>query len=287
MKTGIIDFGEIDSNAIETIHNTIANAILAEERGFSRYWLTEHHVNGVAWRNPELIISLIAASTETIKVGAAGVIATVNQPYRIAQDYKLLSNLFPDRIDLGFAKGGMNTEIHQVIAGKNLPDFFEQINKTRSFLDNQVEQLPLSPVSSVVPSLWMLGSSTHSVNFAIQGKMNFSLSLFHNLASALPSPSIIIEFKREFMNQHGFMPQVNIAASVFCHEDENRIAEEVQTRKNVTLNVYGNAEACRAQLKRLSQLYEVDEVVILNLGRDHAEKQLLLKKLLATTQILH
>jgi luciferase family oxidoreductase group 1 len=288
MKTGIIDFGEIDSNPIETIHNTIANAVLAEEKGFSRYWLTEHHVSGVAWRNPELIIALIAASTETIRIGAAGVITAVNQPYRIAQDYKLLSNLFAERIDLGFAKGGMNKEVHQqIIEQFTVPDYFERIDKTKRFLNNEIEHVVLSPEKGCLPPLWVLGSSASSTGFAVKEAMNFSLSLFHNLTVEPPAPGIIANYKEAFFRKNGYEPEVNITVSVFCNDDRKRIEEERLTRKNVTLNVHGNAEECRDKLEKLCRTYEVKEVMILNLGKDHAEKQLLLQQLLETNQILH
>lgn len=287
MKTGIIDFGEMESHLLETIHHTIDQAILAEANGFSRYWLTEHHVSGIAWRNPELVISLIAGSTETIRVGAAGVLASVNHPYRIAQDYKLLSSLFSQRIDLGFAKGGMNPDLHREINGQGpIPDFFERIEKTKYYLSNQPENENLHSIG-LAPDLWMLGSSASSTAFAIKEKMNFSLSLFHNMPLSLPPPSIIREFKKEFVRQNGYEPEVNIALSAFCHDDENRIQQEIQTRKNVALNVYGNAAACRDQMEKLSEMYEVDEVIVLNLGKNHEEKQFLLEHLLSVNQILH
>lgn len=288
MKTGLIDFGELDRNPIETIHHTIDNAIRAEANGFSRYWLTEHHIHEVAWRNPELVISLIAASTETIRVGAAGVLASVNHPYRIAQDYKLLSGLFADRIDLGFAKGGMNPELHQEIHGAApTPDFFERIQKTKYYLNYEAENQNWLSVAGLAPELWMLGSSASSSHFAIQEKMNFSLSLFHNMPLALPSPKIISGFREEFIRHNGYEPSVNIALSVFCHEEESRIQEEIRTRKNVAVNVYGNARKCREQMEKLCRDYEVDEVIVLNLGKNQEEKQFLLEHLLTVNQILH
>jgi luciferase family oxidoreductase group 1 len=287
MKTGIIDFGEVDSNSIETIHHTIDNAVLAEAKGFSRYWLTEHHVNGVAWKNPELIISLIAASTESIRIGAAGVLPSVSHPYRIAQDYKLLSNLFYNRIDLGFAKGGMNPQLHQELNGNTSPpDFFERIRKTKHYLSNEVQNQHLFSVPGILPHLWMLGSSTSSMDFAIKERMNFSLSLFHNMPLTLPSPPILNEFKATFFQQNGYAPFVNIAVSVFCHEDQARVREEIRTRKNVAVNVFGNAKECLAQMKKLSQDYEVEEVIVLNLGKNQKEKQFLLEHLSIANQIL-
>ena len=283
MKIGILDFGEIDthSNAIETIHHTIANAVLAEEKGFTRYWLTEHYLSGIAWRNPEPVITLIAASTETIKVGAAGVLVPLHAPYRIAQDFKLLSNLFPDRIDLGFAKGTIDQKATEEISNQQLlTDFFEKIKKTQLFLMNKMEHVQVSPPSSIVPDLWMLGTSSSSVDFATEQKMNFSLSLFHNLDGALPSPHILSAFKEKFIRKNGYEPQVNIAVSVFCTEDNRRMEAERRTRKNVLLNIDGGAGECMQKIEMFANRYQVDELMVLNLGKDHVEKQALIETLL-------
>lgn len=283
MKIGLLDFGEIDtnSNAIETIHHSIANAVLAEEKGFTRYWLTEHYLSGIAWRNPEPVMTLIAASTETIRVGAAGVLVPLHAPYRIAQDFKLLSNLFPDRIDLGFAKGNIDRKAAEEISNQHLlTDFFEKIKKTQLILMNKMEHVQVSPQSSIVPDLWMLGTGSSSVDFATEQKMNFSISLFHNLEGTLPSPHILSEFKEKFIHKNGYAPQVNIAVSVFCSEDSRRIAEERRTRKNVLLNIDGNPVECMQKMEALVNRYQVDEVIVLNLGKDHAEKQLLIETLL-------
>lgn len=199
MKLGILDFGEIDerSNAIETIHHSIANAVLAEKKGFSRYWLTEHYQPGVAWRNPELVLSLIAASTDSIKVGAAGILVAVNTPYRVAQDFKLLSNLFPDRIDLGFAKALLDETLQQEITGSPvITPFHDRIRKIQDLLTNKIKHAMISPVSRLVPDLWMLGTSASSIGFTIENKMNFSLSLLHNLNGSLPGASVISQFKK-------------------------------------------------------------------------------------------
>src|SRR5579883_1962883 len=107
MKLGILDFGYISygSNAISRIDETIQRAELAEELGYTRYWLGEHHVKDAAWRNPLLMMSVLASYTNKIKIGCAGVILPVTNPFRIAQESRLLANLFPNRIDLGIAKG--------------------------------------------------------------------------------------------------------------------------------------------------------------------------------------
>lgn len=282
MEIGIIDFGGIDenSNGIEAIHNTISNAQLAEEYGFSRYWLTEHYLEGVAWRNPEIIINLIAGYTNVIKVGAAGVIVDLNLPFRIAQDYTLLANLFPDRIDLGFAKGGASGDIREELIKDIKPQpFFEGIKKIKKFLDNKNEYLVVTPPNSYQPEMWILGTSASSTNFAVENKMNFSLSLFHTINGELPAPSIIYDFKKNFFNKNGYNANVNIAISMFCSNNSNRILDQRVTRKNVRLNVSGFPEECLLQIERIKQEYDIDEIIVLNLGQNARDKNLAMEVL--------
>ncbi|HSH66488.1 MAG TPA: LLM class flavin-dependent oxidoreductase [Bacteroidia bacterium] len=283
MNIGLLDFGEIDphSNAIKTIHNTIEQAVCAEKNGFTKYWLAEHYKIGIAWRNPELIISLIAASTDHIKTGAAGVLVLLNNPYRIAQDFKLLSNLFPSRVDLGFAKGTADTALYEeIIQQESTETFYEKIIRINRFLKDEMKQTLLTPVSSIVPDLWMLGTSRSSIDFAVAHQLNFSLSLFHNLHPPLPSPFIIKEFRDKFISKNGYEPYINIAVSVFCSNKKSRIREEKRTRKNVLLNCYGNARDCYDQLSELCDHYHVKEVMVLNLGKNYEEKQLLIENLM-------
>lgn len=282
MKVGLIDFGEIsnNSNGIETIYETINNAQLAESFGFSRYWLTEHYLRGVAWRNSELIINLIAGYTEKIKVGAAGVCLDFALPFRVAQDFTLLTNLFPNRIDLGFAKGGANIQEREELSKDiNPSNFFERILKIKHFLDDKNEHLSVTPPNGLQPSMWLLGTSNNSTNFASKQGMYFSLSLFHSIDGNLPSPEIIKNFRNIFFKENGCLPESNIVVSAFCSKKESSIINEKKTRKNVRINVCGGPEECIEQILKLKELYNTDEIIFLNLAQDKEEKILLMETL--------
>jgi luciferase family oxidoreductase group 1 len=282
MKIGMIDFGGIDenSNGIEAIHNTIENVQMAEEFGFSRYWLTEHYIDGVAWRTPELIISLIAGFTNTIKLGCAGVITALNLPYRVAQDYTLLANLFPGRIDLGFARGsGAPVEkLKELMSDIRHSDFYDRVLKIKEHIENKNEHLSVTPPNGFMPDMWMLGTSGSSIEFAAEQKMNFSLSLFHTIEGELPSPEIIANYKNTFFEKNKYEPSANIVFSVFCSTNEERIEQERLTRKNVRLNVSGSPQECLSEIENVRNKYEVDEVIILNLGYKQ-ENRLLMETL--------
>jgi alkanesulfonate monooxygenase SsuD/methylene tetrahydromethanopterin reductase-like flavin-dependent oxidoreductase (luciferase family) len=216
----------------------------------------------------------------TIQVGSAGVLVDVNLPYRVAQDYTLLANLFPNRIDLGFARGSVIGEKGNELRNDIRPaNFYERILKIKKFIENKNDHLSVTPPNGFMPQMWMLGTSNSSIEFAIEHKMNFSLSLFHIIDGELPSPLIINDFEKKFLKVNGYQPLVNIVISVFCSTDEERVLNERKTRKNVRLNVSGYPKQCLSEIKRIKKRYCVDEVIILNLGGNPIERNLLMKTL--------
>lgn len=284
MKLGLLDFGEVykGSNSIEVIHNTISNCQLAEEKGFSRFWLAEHYSNSVAWRNAEIILTLLAGYTEKIKVGAAGVKLNVHHSsFHVAQHYRALATMFEDRIDLGIAKGFETQEIIDVIMdSESSMKLEDKVLKIVKLFNNEYEALSLVPNVDVNPDIWMLSTSESMHNFCIENKLNLAISLFHKLSGPHPHKDIIKRLRDDFHAKNGFVPDVNIAISVFCNDSQERIKNEIDCRENVALNVSGTPEQCKEQINELVELYDVEEAILLNLGRDHEEKAFLIENIM-------
>lgn len=278
MKYGILDFGTItaNSNAISTIHETIEMVQLAESLGFTRYWLSEHHEDMVAWKNPDIVLPLLAGYTNTIKIGAAGVLLGLHPPMTIAYHYKLLENLYPGRIDLGLAKGStVSYKCIELTDGanweENLKDYKTRLKRVKSLINDEVENIILPPCKGNSPEIWALSTSDSMIEFIIQEKLNFSLSLFHTLDN-IPSKNIIPELRKKYYERHGMQPRVNIAITAFCSDDKSRIEEIKINTKNVTLNYAGNAEKFVEYIEKLGDAYDVDEIIIVNMGVTTEEK---------------
>ena len=102
-----------DSTAIQGAHRcatavaefTLSLAQIAEECGYARFWHTEHHDANLQIACPEVVIAAVAANTRRIRVGAAGILLNYYSPFKVAEVFHTLSALFPDRIDLGIARG--------------------------------------------------------------------------------------------------------------------------------------------------------------------------------------
>ena len=83
----------------------MALARVADELGYRRYWLAEHHnMPAVAATNPPVLIAMVAAATERIRVGSGGVMLPNHAPLVVAEQFALLEAAYPGRIDLGIGR---------------------------------------------------------------------------------------------------------------------------------------------------------------------------------------
>src|SRR3712207_3636593 len=115
----------------DALRNTIDLARLADELGFHRYWVAEHHGGpSLAGPAPEALIGPIAAATSRIRVGSGGVMLPHYSPLKVAEAFSLLAGLFGGRIDLGIGRASgtdpITTLALQRDRTKHAPDDFPQ-----------------------------------------------------------------------------------------------------------------------------------------------------------------
>jgi luciferase family oxidoreductase group 1 len=95
----------VGGSAAESLRNSLDLAQHAERLGFSRYWVAEHHnLSGIASAATAVVIAHLAQGTQTIRVGAGGVMLPNHSPLVIAEQFGTLEALFPGRIDLGVGR---------------------------------------------------------------------------------------------------------------------------------------------------------------------------------------
>ncbi|MGV9642483.1 LLM class flavin-dependent oxidoreductase [Streptomyces sp. NPDC003514] len=91
--------------APEALRDTVRLARLAEELGYHRFWVSEHHgVPGVAGSAPTVLAAAVAGATRTIRVGTGGVMLPNHRPLVVAEQFGVLESLFPGRIDMGLGR---------------------------------------------------------------------------------------------------------------------------------------------------------------------------------------
>src|SRR5438105_5816268 len=107
MRLSVLDQSPISegSTGAEALHNTLDLARLADELGYHRYWVAEHHGGPMlASASSEALIGPIAAATSAIRVGSGGVMLLHYSPFKVAETFTILAALFPGRIDLGIGR---------------------------------------------------------------------------------------------------------------------------------------------------------------------------------------
>jgi alkanesulfonate monooxygenase SsuD/methylene tetrahydromethanopterin reductase-like flavin-dependent oxidoreductase (luciferase family) len=95
------------SSAADALRATVELARRAEQFGYRRYWLAEHHLNpGVAGTSPAVVIALLAGATSTIRLGSGAVQMGHRTALSTVEEFGLLATACPGRIDLGLGRSG-------------------------------------------------------------------------------------------------------------------------------------------------------------------------------------
>src|SRR3954449_3068687 len=107
LPLSVLDLAPVGAgaSASDALQATLALARRADELGFTRYWLAEHHnMPGIASSAPAVMIGAIAAATRRIRVGSGGVMLPNHAPLVVAEQFGTLAALHPGRIDLGLGR---------------------------------------------------------------------------------------------------------------------------------------------------------------------------------------
>ncbi|MGH4026301.1 MAG: LLM class flavin-dependent oxidoreductase [Pseudonocardiaceae bacterium] len=187
MPVSVLDTSPIvhGSTARAALHNTVDLARLAEDLGYHRYWVPEHHgMRGVASAAPAVIVGRLADATHRIRVGAGGVLLPNHSPIVIAEQFGTLEALHPGRIDLGVGRalGGSPraAELVRSERERTAKAFPQQLDELLGYFDPQDDDA-VRAVSAVGnrPPLWILGSS--EVSGQLAGSRGLPYAFAHHL----------------------------------------------------------------------------------------------------------
>jgi luciferase family oxidoreductase group 1 len=216
------------STGPDALHNTLDLARLADQLGYQRYWVAEHHgTPGLASAAPEVLIGPIAAATSRIRVGSGGIMLPHYSPFKVAETFSALSGLYPDRIDLGLGRApgtdGLTMFALQRDRRDASPDDFpQQLSELLGYLRGQLPaDHPFARLSSTLPGLperpepWLLGSSPQSAVWAGQLGLRYSFADFINPAGA----EIAALYRQQFAESEEMpAPVLGVAVWAICAE---------------------------------------------------------------------
>ncbi|MFE9248930.1 LLM class flavin-dependent oxidoreductase [Streptomyces sp. NPDC007088] len=130
----------------EALRDTVALARLAEELGYHRFWVSEHHgVPGVAGSAPAVLAAAVASATSRIRVGTGGVMLPNHRPLVVAEQFGVLESLFPGRIDMGLGRSvGFTDGIRRALGHdkEDARDFAGQLRELLGWFDGSQDAYP-------------------------------------------------------------------------------------------------------------------------------------------------
>jgi luciferase family oxidoreductase group 1 len=165
----------------EALHNSLDLARHAEQFGFTRFWLAEHHnMPGIASAATSVLIGYIAGNTTSIRVGSGGVMLPNHSALVIAEQFGTLETLYPGRIDLGVgrAPGSDQTASRALRYQTAEEDFPRQIAELLAYLAPAAagQRLVAFPGAGTNVPLWLLGSTTYSAQLAAAVGLPFAFA---------------------------------------------------------------------------------------------------------------
>ncbi len=190
----------------DALADTERLAVAAEELGFTRFWVAEHHnMPVVASTSPPVLIAHVAARTSKIRVGSGGVMLPNHAPLVVAEQFAMLEALNPGRIDLGIGRAP-GTDQHTARALRRSTERFTEDDFPRDVLDvmamlgdvrNPERPLNLSATPAAIshPDIWLLGSSSYSAQLA--GILGLRYSYAHHFGNEDPF-AVMDLYRREF-----------------------------------------------------------------------------------------
>lgn len=242
MQLSLIELGAIapGQSGAQAVKDMIHTAQKIEEWGFSRYWLAEHHntANFIS-RAPEVTIPLIAANTSRLRVGSGSVLLNHYSPFKVAEVFTLLADMFPGRIDMGIGRATTGP-VSDFALQRNrsfqqrTDDSEEQLIELINWLTDGFEERNVFSKAHArfgpknLPEFWLLGSSSWSAYTAGSLGLNYTFAGFINPGEAHVNAS---RYRDNFTVSHhglgGPAPRLMLSLSIYCGdtmEDAGKLA---------------------------------------------------------------
>lgn len=236
IKLSILDQSPVrkGGTAFEALQESVALVRQADQLGFHRYWLSEHHnTASLAGSSPEVLIAHLAGQTRNIRLGSGGIMLPNHSALKVAESFRTLETLFPGRIDLGIGRAPGGDRITSMILNPansfSEEDFIQQLIDLQHYLDlpseyeKQYPKVQAIPLADTAPDLWILSSSGQSGVFAAHLGMGLAFAHFINPTGG---PEAVAMYRSRFKPSETLKePQVSVGVFVLCADTEEKALE--------------------------------------------------------------
>lgn len=240
MDLSIVDLSPVpaDGTATEAYANTVETARQADQLGYTRVWVAEHHgmASRLAGTTPEVLLGRLAAATDSIRIGSGAVLLNHYSPFKVAEVFGALDGLAPGRIDAGLGRANGSPAVDRALGTERHvknpdEDHREKIEAVVNHLydDYQEEhaygdlEIPRSAEEPPVP--WVLGSSPSSAVLAGELGLRYCFAAFIRPQFATHA---FEKYREHFQSSRlaGGIdePQGMIAVNAICAETDEKAA---------------------------------------------------------------
>ena len=200
LRLSVLDLVPVrdDQTSADAVAASVSLAVRADELGFERYWLAEHHnMPAIAASSPPVMIAVIASRTSRMKVGSGGVMLPNHSPLVVAEQFAALEAAFPGRIDLGLGRApGSDPVITALLrmsgTTSDVDSFPSNVSDIVSLVQPDGATLRIgggrdytvaaTPRATTIPEVWLLGSSDYSARLAAE--MGLSYVFAHHFSGS-------------------------------------------------------------------------------------------------------
>ena len=232
IKLSILDQSIIrkGGTAKQAISETIETAKKAEQLGFHRFWVSEHHNSMlIAGSTPEVLMVKLADETAHIRIGSGGIMLPNHSALKVAENFRMLETLFPGRIDLGIGRAPGGDRVTSALLNPSNTfsedSYFIQLEHLNAYFRDEAAtgygRILAIPQSTGIPVQWILCSSVGgSSNIAAKLGLGLVVARFIN---ANANAEMVHQYKKQFQPSDLFpKPQAMLAISVICAETEEK-----------------------------------------------------------------
>ncbi|MFC4599245.1 LLM class flavin-dependent oxidoreductase [Cohnella hongkongensis] len=242
----VLDLASIveGGSAAESFRHTLDLAQRAEQWGYRRFWLAEHHgMPGIASSATSVLIGHVAGGTSTIRVGSGGIMLPNHAPLVIAEQFGTLESLYPGRIDLGLGRApGSDQAVSRVLRrglGAGGEDFPALLAELRAYF--QPDGAPSNGIVRAIPGeglrvpIWLLGSSGFSAQLAAQLGLPFAFASHFAPDYLMPA----LELYRANFRPSAVLdkPYAMVGVSVTAADTEREARRLATSQQQVFLNM--------------------------------------------------
>ncbi|WP_427915480.1 LLM class flavin-dependent oxidoreductase [Ramlibacter sp. MMS24-I3-19] len=229
----------------ESIRQSVSLAERCEALGFHRFWLSEHHAHPtLVGTAPEVLMAAVAARTQRIRIGSAGVMLPHYAPFKVAEQFRVLDALAPGRIDLGVGRAPGSDQRTARVLNANLQsadDFPQQVLELKAWVSG--EDLPEGhpghgvralPMGSTAPQLWMLGSSGYGAQLA--GHFGLPYAFAHFITNGEGCRQALDLYRATFRPGVLEKPQCTVCVSALAAETDEEAWHLFKSRERARID---------------------------------------------------